>query len=338
MVPQAATDHYAAQERRSDVVLRGVSRLWRRMRGRNWERAWAGDVGPKMVDLVTEGQQTAAAGAEVYATQVLTELGVDASAPSSLNLPAFADVAGDGRPVDSLLYGGVVKAAKAQYEPALADLPPTSATDQALADAEQWLQDVVTTILEDAARAAETVAFAQRPWLDGYVRMLDPKNPCSRCVILAGRFYLHNEGFERHEKCRCKHIPHAENMPLDTLTNPDAYFRSLSRAEQDRIFTTAGAEAVRLGADITQVVNARRGMRTAQINERGWIPKGRMTPVDAFGRRVYVTTEGVTKRAVGRRAMGKDRPFRLMPESILAIATDREDQIRLLRLYGYLTD
>lgn len=313
------------------------------MSGRNWEQAWRNDVGPRMVDLVTEGQQTAAAGAEVYTTFVLAELGIPSEAPTRLNLPAFADVAGDGRSVASLLYGGVVKAAKAQYEPRMKDLPPTRVADLALAEAAEWIDAVATTLMEDAARAAEAVSLAQRPWVDGFVRMLDPKNPCSRCVVLAGKFYLFNAGFERHEKCRCKHIPYMENMTRDILTNPSEYFESLSAAEQDRVFTNAGAEAIRLGADPTQVVNARRGMKTAQQNPRGWIPQGRMVPTDVYGRPTFITSEGVTRfgtfgKINAQRAKdGKPKlPVRLMPESILAIARDREDSIRLLRLYGYL--
>lgn len=338
MLPQAATDHDAEQQGILDVVLHSLSRAWRLMAGRNWEAAWRNDVGPVMVDVVTEAQQTAAATAEAYMTAVLDELGIDSTSPSQLNLEAFADVAGDGRSVESSLYGGVIRAAKAQYSPDLADLPSAAQESAALAEAEAWIEQMTTTILADAAREAETVAMTQRPWLDGYIRMLDPKNPCSRCVVLAGKFYLFNDGFERHEKCRCTHIPYAEDRPHDILTNPSDYFESLTREQQDRTFTVAGAEAIRLGADVTQVVNARRGMHTAQINNRGWIPKGRLTPVDVYGRKVYVTTEGVTKRGVGRKAMGKDRPFRLMPESIVSIARDRADAIRLLKLYGYLSD
>jgi hypothetical protein len=54
-----------------------------------------------------------------------------------------------------------------------------------------------------------------------------------------------------------------------------------------------------------------------------------------FGRDVFVTTEGVTKNGVYGKTRGR-KPVRLMPESILAIATDRDDAIRLLKLYGYL--
>lgn len=338
MVPQATTEHHAALERITDVTFGVVRKAWRRMRGKNWERAWRSDVGPQVVEVVTEAQQTAAAQSQVYTAAVLAELGIDPGSPPALNLPAFSGVAGDGRPVETGLFGAVIKSAKAQYEPRMADLPPNRVEELALDTGLDWMTAYIDTIVADATRAAEAVSMAEREWVEGYVRMLDPKSPCSRCVVLAGKFYLFNEGFDRHEECRCKHIPYAENMPHDLLTNPSDYFHSLSTAEQNRVFTSAGAEAIRMGADIAQVVNARRGMSTAQQQPGGsWIPKGRLTPVDAFGRKVYVTTEGVTKRGVGRKAMGSGRPFRLMPESVLAIADDRADAIKLLKLYGYIT-
>lgn len=335
MLPRAATDHFDTQTGQLNVVLRGVRAVWRMMVGRNWEQAWRSDVGPRMVDLVSTAQVTAAAGSDAYMAAVLTELGLPAESPSMLNIPAFAGVGGDGRSLESHLYGSVIVAAHAQYQPNVSGLSRTALEEYALGEAEAYLEEITATIMADVARAAEISAIADRPWVDGFVRMIEP-GACSRCVVLAGKFYLYNDGFLRHPRCRCTHIPYAENMAHDVLTNPNDYFDSLSPAEQDKAFTAAGAEAIRLGANISQVVNARRGMHTAQINGRGWIPRGRMTPVDAFGRKVYVTTEGITKRGVGRVAMGKDRPFRLMPESIIALARDREDAIRLLRLYGYL--
>jgi hypothetical protein len=197
------------------------------------------------------------------------------------------------------------------------------------------MEGVVAGIMADTARAAEVAATAQRPWVKGYIRMIEP-GACSRCAALAGRFYLFNEGFPRHPRCRCVHVPAMEDVPHDPRTNPNAYFDSLSPEQQDQVFTKAGAEAIRLGASIGQVVNARRGMSTAQQNPSGWIPKGRLTPVDVFGTPTFITTEGVTKRGVGRRAMGSGRPVRLMPESIMALARSPEDAIRLLTLYGYL--
>ncbi len=96
-------------------------------------------------------------------------------------------------------------------------------------------------------------------------------------------------------------------------TDPRKYFASLSSAEQDRVFTKAGAEAIRAGADIAKVVNARRGMQEATL----------------FGRKVLATSEGATIRGA--------RAVRLMPETILRDAAgNRDEAVRLLKLHGYL--
>jgi len=194
---------------------------------------------------------------------------------------------------------------------------------------------IVMTQLQDVARAALSLAIASRPDVSGYVRMLNPPS-CSRCAVLAGKWFRWNRGFQRHPRCDCRHIPAREDAQ-DLRTNPAAYFDSLSAREQDRIFTQAGARAVRDGADIGQVVNARRGMSTAQINQRGWIPSGRLAPVSIGGRNAFVSSEGTTVRGWASRAQtGRNMSLRLMPETIYDAAVDRADAIRLLRLHGYI--
>jgi hypothetical protein len=124
-----------------------------------------------------------------------------------------------------------------------------------------------------------------------------------------------------------------ESIAGHYTVDPHAYFGSLTKAEQDLTFTAGGAEAIRNGADLNQVVNARRGMRAAQIG----------------GRKVLVTSEGTTRRGFAyhrlSQSAGQDikqgglrrasRP-RLMPESIRAIATSQEDYLRLLYANGYI--
>ncbi len=102
----------------------------------------------------------------------------------------------------------------------------------------------------------------------------------------------------------------------------------MSRADQDRIFTKAGAQAIRDGADMSRVVNARRGMETAARAQGG--TGGRLTTRDVFGRQLATTTEAVTKRGINRQ-------IRLMPEEVYRIAGDNRDEaLRLLRVHGYL--
>lgn len=215
---------------------------------------------------------------------------------------------------------------------------------------------MVVTQLQDVARMAAGVAMTNSRGADGYVRMLSTPS-CSRCVILAGKFFRWNDGFQRHPRCDCRHIPSRENVAGDLTTNPDEYFGSLSAAEQDKAFTKAGAQAIRDGADMGQVVNARRGMSTAQIDVTG-ASRGRLQrrqlPAFYGNQSEFISTEGTTRRGRAyqslnerftrpeseRRAKG-ERYFRttnvrLMPESIYELAKDRDDAIRLLRLHGYI--
>jgi hypothetical protein len=169
---------------------------------------------------------------------------------------------------------------------------------------------------------------------------------CSRCVLLAGTEYGWNKGFQRHPRCDCIHLPTtliARNQHRGRagdgggFISPRSYFDSLSRAEQDHVFGAAGARAIREGADMAQVVNARRGMTT----------------MTAYGRRVQATTEGATRRGSfyrqeRRRAIDRGlvpssgrgfqlRTPRLMPEEIYRLAESRDEAIRMLRRFGYLT-
>jgi hypothetical protein len=232
----------------------------------------------------------------------------DISAPSTGLVPAaaFAGTASDGRALGTLF---------------------------AQAASQHALELMVVTQIQDTARQAAAVSIATRPHI-GYVRMLNPPS-CSRCAILAGKFYRYNQGFLRHPRCDCRHVPSIESLAGDLTTDPNAYFHSLPANEQDRIFTKAGAEAIRLGADVGQVVNARRvtsGMQFAQ---------SKAIKVDARG--VRYTTEGTTRRGLAAQQQAGLRQHgpvqaRLMPESILERAKDRDDAQRLLRLYGYITD
>src|SRR5699024_1153215 len=98
------------------------------------------------------------------------------------------------------------------------------------------------------------------------------------------------------------------------IEDPYEYFRSLDEAEQDRIFTKPGAQAIRDGADISQVVNARRGM----------------TPNGNF------TVEGTTRRGYAGSLLKRGQR-RMTPESIYPQANgSRERAIELLKEHGYI--
>lgn len=208
MLPTAARRNHRRQAAITATVVLAVRKAWRRMRTTgSWADQWATDVGPKSVAVVVAGQQALAQESQGYMTAVLAELGIASESPTSLTIPTFSGVAGDGRPVATLLEQAVVRAGEhfnAQrntdaFNETLRGRPPITEPDPALALESQqaFLDRVTATILADTARAAESVAMVQREWVEGWVRMLNPPS-CSRCAILAGKFYLWNDGFERH--------------------------------------------------------------------------------------------------------------------------------------------
>lgn len=239
---------------------------------------------PKLAVAVAASQLAAARDSLAAVPDMLDEQDIDAPLSAEIPAAAFAGTASDGRPLVSLFEQ---------------------------ASSPEALALMAVTQVQDAARQAASVSIAARPRV-GWVRMLNPPS-CSRCAILAGRFYRFSQGFQRHPRCDCRHIPTTEDLSGDLTTDPDAYFRSLSGAEQDRIFGKGGAEAIRQGADMNQVVNARRGMSTAQNGLR------------------------FTTSSTGRRGAYRGPGQRLMPESILEIAgNDRAYAQELFRRFGYL--
>lgn len=296
----SAREHYRLQQR---ITARGVL-----------EARKAVKRGPGAVAAVVATFQLAAARAGAASVPaMLAEQGVQDPAVGAVATTALAGVTSAGYPLDA--YFSAIE----------------NTTGLGLA---------VATQLQDAGRNAASVAIAARTTV-GYVRMLNPPS-CSRCAVLAGAWYKWDAGFERHPRCDCRHVPTTEDRADDLRTHPDQYFDSLTREQQDRIFTKAGAQAIRDGADIGQVVNARRGMRKAQL----------------YGREAFVTLEGTTKSGIYGRSQGADLGYnqtrigrygyvknqvqrrakraRIMPETIYAIADDREEAQRLLVLYGYI--
>lgn len=269
-----------------------------------------------LVDTIGRWQIETATAALAAVPRMLHEQGVDPEPDALPMARSLSYVASDGRSIDGLMdFTRSPEVTRAQF-----DL-------------------IVLTQLSDVARSASVLGSSVRRSVTGYVRMLEQPS-CSRCVILAGKFYRHNQGFQRHPRCDCRHIPSTENVAGDLRTDPKAYFESLGAAEQDRVFTKAGAEVIRNGADISQVVNARAGMSTAQPPLRGnrdrWTARGRIAKVDVFGRPMYTTTEGMTKRGLAYKARGRQY-VRLMPESIIELADgDRGELLRLLKVHGYI--
>lgn len=202
----------------------------------------------------------------------------------------------------------------ATLEQMAADLEAGTAFSELL-----WqMQQVVASEVADAGRSAAGAEIYVGPLWTNYVRVLNPPS-CPRCVILAGRVYPDNEGFERHPNCDCVHWPVEDwerahdlglvSSPMEAFEK--GYVTGLSKAD---------TQAIEDGADIIAVVNAHRGMVKTKI----------------AGQTLKITTAGTTRRSAWRRDNPR-LPYRLRPESIYKIAgDDRAEALRLLKLYGYI--
>ncbi len=295
MTLQSAREYHAAA---AEVVGRGVKAARRARRG----------PAAELARVVVAYQALAVRASGEYVPEILAEQGIDAATVATPSPVGLLGVASDGRSLSGLL-GYAVGAAVTNAE----------------------FDRIVATQLQDVGRAAGEIQMGVRPAVTGYVRVVSG-SACSRCMILAGRIYRWNEGFERHPGCNCEHVPTTDARAEGVMTNPQSMFESLSAAEQDRRFGRAGAQAIRDGADMGQVVNARRGMDTMQsgllFTREGATTRGRAYKLMAERGRGGVGHK--TRTGKGTNSV------RLMPESIYKVATSREDALWLLRTYGYI--
>ncbi|MGI5161400.1 hypothetical protein [Microbispora sp. CA-102843] len=314
-VEQITAEHYRAQQTLARHTVNQAQDLWARVQPGQVLDSWLAQLAEMLRALVL-GQTAAAAMAQPYADALAEEQGIPLAA-AVVAPAAFAGLAADGRALTGLLM-----------QPALRTmgLLVRGADDEtALLAGLESLTRIVDTEVSDASRAADQVGMvANRRWVT-YVRHVSLP-ACGRCIILAGRTYSWSTGFLRHPRCDCTMVPHREG---DTPPpSPEDLFARMPEPDQQKAFTVGGAEAIKLGADMGQVLNARRGMQTAG---------GRL-----------ITTEGTTVRGLAGKKLGnvkkvrgeryrRSQTVRPMPEQLLADAgDDRDEAIRLLEQFGYL--
>lgn len=292
---QLADAQRLRQARRAESVAERARERWALVDPVNIAGSWAAQIAG-MTGVIAAGQALTALQAEDYLRTVADD-------GPSLQLTGFAGVAADGRSLASLLA-----------------LPPITALQQigagtAVPDAMQaGLAQLVllsATEVADAGRVATGVGIAARPQVRGWVRVVNLP-ACDRCLVLAGRVYRWNAGFDRHPGCNCGQAP-TGSAEADTQRSPEELFAAMTSAQQVAAMgSEAAAQAVRDGADLGRVVNARRLGSLYVAGGRGF------------------TTEATTRR-------GGARSPRPTPAQIYREAgEDRAEAVRLLRRFGYL--
>lgn len=309
----------------------------------DWERML-----PAAVAMMVAAQTVAAELADPYLTQALDD--ADTTHPA-------VDVGGMIGPVESLLYTPVIEAKTL--------IGQGMASHLALQTAGAKLATIVHTGTTDTARLAVASGMAARRHASGYYRFLRAPS-CGRCAVLAGRFYKWNRGFPRHPRCDCGHRPVRD---ADDSSAYDA--RKAIDAGEVTGLSKAVVEAVKLGANPAQVVNAQVGMYDAgqfSLTATGTTLRGvagaRILAKDvdrAFGidvsRQTYTNysfdrykvaqfAEMLRRGKTYTRVTGTGRVqqyayrFARTPRptasQIIASASSRDEAIRLLTNYGYI--
>jgi hypothetical protein len=313
--PEQAAARYAVVTAVDQQVSEQAKAAWYAMNLRDLQGSFAGRFVPEVVPALT-GAQTVAAS---FGAQSIAQA---TGQPVSIIPGAFAGYASDGRGLPGLLAQPLIDT--------YVNLAGGMDSGKAMDSGWDSIDRMLATQIHDSARQAESVQMVEHR-VTYYIRQVEP-GACGRCVILAGAHYKVNTGFLRHDHCRCFHVAAVSTYldPVDgspgamvgaeaqspyrpaDLRDDRDIFNSLSRDEQDRTFTAAGAEAIRLGANIPQIVNSRRS--------------GMSTVTDRYGQKFETTTVGA-----------KRGQTRLLPESILRVADgDMDVARRLLVKHGYV--
>jgi hypothetical protein len=340
-LPEIAAAHQKRLVAISDEASRKTSLLWSRIGSGSLEAGWSA-IAPEVERVVVGAQVDAAALSTRYVQSALREQ--EGSALSPRVIPeAFGGATREGREITPELYAAVTTTKSL--------ISRGVGVGRAFQAGAAYMAVMAGTLVRDAGRSADRTLSTGRGSLFS-VRVVQP-GACSRCAILAG-VKGYRTDFDRHPGCRCTSMPLFEDeTPPGFFTSPGDYFESLSVAEQDRVFTKAGAEAIRLGADPVKVVNARRGALKSTRRPDGTYSPARLRPVQigtsADGRplMVYVTPEATTARGAFGRGQGnltrdgvdryrRSRTLRLMPEQIIRMASTPEHARELLQRYGYL--
>ncbi|MEU7787671.1 hypothetical protein [Amycolatopsis sp. NPDC049159] len=341
MLPSRLSDLAARYGKATDATTRAaLTELTDATRGKVSPEAWRDAIAliaPRMLELQT---QIAGLAGDYVSKSLQAQNSAPARDALELNPDGFADLTdGGGSWLRNLIFA------------------PNSVRDAnrslGVVEAQRRAQLVAMSIVLDGVRDVARTATAAAMWSQGalhYVRVLNGVS-CARCAVLAGRKYRVS-AFQRHPRCDCRMVPAAREPSESWTVDPKHYFHSLSTQDQDKVFTAAGAQAIRDGADIGQIVNAREGVQTGML----------------YGREVQITTTGTTRRALfggyevledgslrkrvrsefrrkvvaGNRGTRYWRPTapRLMPDEIYRLADefdwDRAEVLRQLRRFAYL--
>lgn len=239
--PRVSIQQYERQQQIAGVTVAALLRLWAQA-GTEFDFAYQ-QLRPRMVETIQLGRAASVHAAIPYTSEVLAETR-QVGVPSGAIVPAaFLATAPNGLPVTATLDALPVKAKQAVGRGATA-LEARSA-------AGSWLSGIALTMLADTRRDVFQADIVSRPQVTGYVRMLNPPS-CSRCVILAGKRFAWNQGFQRHPNC----------FPAGVVVSGPSPEGATRRWYEGELVTLTTASGEQLPATANHPI----------LTSRGWVP------------------------------------------------------------------
>lgn len=321
-VTEVVRDHYVSQATISRQAASAVQDLWWQSDPSALLKSWR-PLAENGANVLAAGQYAAASGVQPYLTELAAAQEIQTPPAGQINPAAFAGVAANGGDLLSLLMTPALQA--------LSLMGLGIDLRSAMTTGLNVLTRIVLTEISDSGRRASGVGMTANKGFTVYVRSV--RLPaCGRCIVLAGRQYPWSTGFARHPQCDCQMVPitvDSRGVSGMMPSSPKKLFDRMSVADQNRAFGKDGAQAIRDGAHMDQVVNASRGVST--VNGKQVTSAG--TTVRGFAGRRMGQLEKVPGQKNRRSKTVRPTPAQIYKDA----AGDRDEAIRLMKRFAYIT-
>lgn len=231
------------------VAVRAARHAWSRVDKNNIRGSWA-RVKQPLVNILSDIQEQAVDAGLDANVDVMAEIGQYSAPEALVDSRAFSKFSSGGVPLDEWIDRPAIRA--------LEFIKEGVGVDEALGRVGGLFSSSVATNLADVIRQAQQADIATRKHM-GFIRCCNA-DACKWCIVLSGKIYRYNTGFERHMNCHCYHLPvnlDDVGSVMDIAPSPIELFNRMSESEQNKTFGVSGAKSIRAGADIGQIVNSK---------------------------------------------------------------------------------
>lgn len=309
---QAVDTFHRRVAAREAVAVRAARHAWKRVDKNDIRGSWARIKQP-LVDVLSDMQKQAVDAGLDANVDVMAETGQYSAPEALVGSRAFSRFSAGGVPLDEWIDRPVIRTLELIKEGVN--------VDEALGRVGGSFSSSVATNLADVIRQAQQADIATRRHM-GFIRCCNA-DACKWCIILSGKIYRYNTGFERHMNCHCYHLPvnlDDVGSVLDIAPTPIEIFNRLSEEEQNKRFGILGAKSIRAGADIGQIVNGKLDKTSITRSSRSYFS-------------LQLKDKGFTLPSAKDRSR---KPFRRLTVDECWAAGSREEAIQRLKDNGYI--